>query len=98
MPLKNSQLRYLRGLCHALKPVIMIGQKGLTDPVVAELEAALAHHELIKVKIAAEDRDARDAIGAELAAKGAAEVVQKIGNVVCLYRRNDEKPRIALPG
>ena len=97
MALSNSQLRYLRGLCHTLKPVISVGQKGLSDALLAELDAALTHHELVKVKIGAEDRDARDALGVDLAARTGAEMVQKVGHVVCLFRRNAEKPRVALP-
>src|SRR5690349_18344544 len=97
MALKNSQIRYLRGLCHTLKPVISVGQKGLSDALLAELDGALTHHELVKVKIAAEDRDGRDALGVDLAARTGAEMVQKVGHVVCLFRRNAEKPRVALP-
>lgn len=97
MSLNNAQRRYLRGLCHALKPVIHVGQKGLSDALLAELDAALTHHELVKVKVFAEERDARDALGEDLAARSGAEVVQKVGHVVCLFRRNPEKPRVALP-
>lgn len=97
MALTNAQLRYLRGLCHTLKPVIMVGQKGLSDALLAELDAALTHHELVKVKIAAEDRDGRDALGESLAERCGAQMVQRVGHVVCLFRRNPEKPRVALP-
>jgi RNA-binding protein len=98
MSLSNAQLRYLRGLCHDLKPVIYVGQKGLSDNLLAELEAALAHHELVKVKIQAEDRSGRDEIGESLATRTGAEMVQRVGHVVCLFRRNPEKQRIELPG
>jgi RNA-binding protein len=97
MALTNPQLRYLRGLAHDLNPVIMIGAKGLTDAVVAELEAALDHHELVKVRISAGDRDARDAIAAQLAERTGAEKVQRIGNVLALFRRNADEPKLALP-
>ena len=97
MALTNSQLRYLRGLAHNLNPVIMVGAKGVSDSLVAELEGALDHHELVKVRISAGDRDARDAIVAELAARTRAETVQRIGNVVSLYRRNADEPKLALP-
>jgi RNA-binding protein len=66
MKLSNSQLRFLRGLAHALKPVVLVGNKGVTAPLVAELDGALAHHELVKVRIDAADREARDAIVGEL--------------------------------
>lgn len=57
--LSNAQNRFLRGQAHGLKAMLQIGAKGLTDAVVAEIENALEHHELIKVKVSAEDRDAR---------------------------------------
>lgn len=97
MPLKNTQIRYLRGLAHDLKPVILIGGKGVTDAVVAELDSALAHHELVKVKVAAEDRESRDEAIAALAGRVRAEAVQKIGHTVTLYRKHPENPRIELP-
>jgi RNA-binding protein len=97
MPLTSTQVRYLRGLCHALKPVIHVGQKGLSDALLAELDAALTHHELVKIKVFAEERDARDDLGTDLAVRMAAQIVQRVGHVICLYRHNAEKPRIALP-
>lgn len=95
--LSNTQIRYLRGLAHALKPVVMVGGKGLTDAVLAELEIALDHHELVKVRIAAEDRGARDAVALDIAERANAHAVQRIGNVLALYRRNRKKPKLALP-
>ncbi len=97
MPLSNRQKRYLRELAHGLKPVVMIGQRGVTESLVEELEGALSHHELLKVKIANGDRTARDAdIDALLAATGA-QLVHRIGHVACLYRPNAEQPRLQLP-
>jgi len=97
MSLAPSQKRYLRGLAHALKPVIMLGNKGLTGSLITEFSQALEHHELIKVKLAGDDRDTRAVQVAELAKAGNAELVQTIGKVACFYRRNDEAPKIALP-
>lgn len=97
MALSNVQIRYLRGLSHAVRPTVMIGAKGLTDAVVAELELALAHHELVKVQVAGDDRDARAQAATVLAERTGAELVQKIGKVVCLYRRNPDSPGIELP-
>ena len=96
MPLSNVQLRYLRGLAHKLKPVVHLGQKGVTPSVLAELDAALIVHELVKVKLAGE-RDGKKDLVEQLARESKAEVVQQIGHVVSLYRRNDERPRLALP-
>lgn len=95
--LSNSQQRYLRGLSHGLKPVIMIGGKGLTEAVQAELDLALDHHELLKVKIAADSREARDEIVAELVLRSRSNLVQRIGNIATLFRRSKELPQISLP-
>lgn len=97
MPLSNPQKRFLRELAHALKPVVMVGQRGVTESLIQELDGALSHHELIKVKIANGDHAARDAeIDALIAATGA-ELVQRIGHVACFYRPNAEQPRLQLP-
>ena len=97
MALSNSQVRFLRGLAHDLKPVVMVGAKGVTPALVAELEIALDHHELVKLRIDAEDRDARDAAALDLAKRVGAERVQRIGHTLTLYRKNRENPRITLP-
>ena len=96
-PLTQTQRRYLRGLCHDLKPVVMLGNKGATDAVTAELEQAVDHHELVKVKLSGGDREERQQqLDALLEATGA-ELVQQIGHMVSLFRRNVAKPRLALP-
>lgn len=95
--LSSAQTRYLRGLGHSLKPVILVGAKGITDNLLAELDGALTHHELVKVKFAVGDREDRDAAVAQLATAAKASLVQRIGNVACLYRRHPKKPRIVLP-
>lgn len=96
MNLTESAKKTLRGLGHKLKPVIMVGDGGLTDNVKAEFESALEHHELLKVKVRVGDRAARDAIIAELCKDGATTLVQRIGNVALLYRENPEKKQIKL--
>ena len=95
--LSNSQKRYLRGLAHDLKVVLIVGAKGITDALVAEAELALEHHELLKVKIHAGDRELRDEWIAELAKRTDAALVTRIGNVAVFYRRRAEKPLIVLP-
>lgn len=77
--------------------MVRVGQRGLTDAVVAELERALAAHELVKIRLAGGDRTTRAAWVAELCARTGAEAVQQIGATASLYRRNRERPRIALP-
>ncbi|MBS0570540.1 MAG: YhbY family RNA-binding protein [Proteobacteria bacterium] len=96
MTLASSQKRYLRGLAHSLKPVILIGNKGVTPALLKEFSLALDQHELVKVKLG-DDRDERKAHIVELGAGAKAELVQSIGRVACFYRRNDEKPKLALP-
>jgi len=96
MPLTSRQVRYLRGLTHQLQPVVMVGDKGLTVNVMAEIDAALTHHELVKIKLRS-DRESRAAWAAEIAEKCGADAVHSIGQVACFFRRNPEKPVIALP-
>jgi RNA-binding protein len=95
--LTAAQNRFLRGQAHDLNAMLQVGGKGLSDAVVAEVAGALEHHELIKVKVAAEDREAREAIIADLAARSDAALVQRIGHVAILYRPNEEQRRIVLP-
>lgn len=97
MPLSETQKKFLRGLGHQLNPVIMIGDSGLTDSVLKEFTSAIEHHELIKVRVRAGDRETRDSIIDELCSKGAAELVTRIGNVALIFRRNEEKPQVPLP-
>ena len=94
MPLTKAQLKHLITLTHALKPVIMVGQHGVTENLLTELEIALDHHELVKIKISGEDRDSRSAMVDQLCKSSAAEKVQVIGKTVTLFRRNIKKPKI----
>lgn len=94
--LSRDQIRALRALAHARKVIIRIGQNGLTDNVLGEIEQALVHHELVKIGIRAGDREARDAIAAAILEKTGADPVQKIGNTLVLYRRNEQKPVISI--
>ena len=96
MPLSPSQKRYLRGLAHSLKPVILTGNKGVTPALLKEFSVALDQHELVKVKLG-DDRDERKLHIAELGEGAKAELVQSIGRVACFYRRNEDKPKLALP-
>lgn len=99
MALSELQKKYLRGLGHQLKPVVMIAESGLTDSVLQEFSSTIAHHELIKVSIRAGDREVRSEIIASLCASGPVELVQRIGNIALLYRANpNKKKRIKLPG
>jgi RNA-binding protein len=97
MSLSNSQKRYLRGLAHGIGPVIQVGNKGLTPSLVKEFGNALDQHELVKVKLAGDDREARAEQIDALAEQVGAEVVQRIGHVASFFRRNKQEPKIALP-
>jgi RNA-binding protein len=95
--LTNAQTRFLRGQAHGLKAMLQVGGKGISDALVAEVDGALEHHELIKVKVAAEDRDARDAMVEELARRAGAALVQRIGHTAVLFRPSKDNRRIVLP-
>ena len=95
--LTNAQIRFLRGQAHDLRAMLQVGGKGISEALVVEVDGALEHHELIKVKVAADDREARDAMIAELAERSDAVLVQRIGHVAVLYRPAKEKRQIILP-
>ena len=95
--LTERQRRHLRGLAHPLKPVILVGNAGMTDGVVAETARALHDHELIKVRWAGGDREARDSGLESLAARTGSALVTRIGHVAVLYRPRPDLPRIVLP-
>ena len=97
MPLRSRQIRYLRGLTHRLQPVVMVGDKGLSENVLTEIEMALEHHELIKIKLRT-DRDTRTALIRQISEKFGAEKIHVIGQVACFFKRNSKKPVIELPG
>jgi RNA-binding protein len=86
----TASRKRLRQIAHHLHPVIIIGDAGVSDAVIAETDRALADHELIKVKVNAGDRDDRQALGAALTDACRAELVQRIGKVLVLYRHNPE--------
>jgi RNA-binding protein len=95
--LSERQLRYLRGRAHPLKPVLLVGQGGLSSNVITEARRALHDHELIKVRVRAADRDNRDRLLAELAAATKATLVTRIGHVAVLFKPNEKLSRIPLP-
>lgn len=95
--LTAAQTRFLRGQAHDLRAILQTGAKGLTDALVAEVDAALEQHELIKIKVAGQERDERDAMIAALASRTEAALVQRIGHTAVLYRPSKDKRRIVLP-
>jgi RNA-binding protein len=97
MNLSEKQQRFLRGKAHPLKPVIQLGQHGLTPAVCAEAARALLDHELIKVRVRAPDRPTRDALIGDLARATGSELVHRIGHVAVLFKARTPLSRIPLP-
>lgn len=94
--LTEPQKRHLRRLAHEMKPVIIVGAGGLSESLLLELDRALEHHELIKVRANAEDRESRDAMIASMCEAMRADLVQRIGHIAILYRPAKE-PRLKFP-
>ncbi|QEA38557.1 ribosome assembly RNA-binding protein YhbY [Pistricoccus aurantiacus] len=88
MSLSQAQKKALRGIGHHLDPVVMVSENGVSEGVLAELDRALSDHELIKVKLAITEREARAEVLDKLLAESGAELVQTIGKVALLYRHN----------
>jgi RNA-binding protein len=95
--LSERQKKHLRALAHALKPLVRLGNAGVTAAVSAEAARALHDHELIKVQGPGGDRAARDALFAVLARATGSALVQRIGNVAVLYRARTPQPGILIP-
>jgi putative YhbY family RNA-binding protein len=94
-PKRRSELR---AEAHKLSPTVIIGDKGLTDEVIAEIDRALKAHELIKVRAATDDRDARNVWMESICEKLEAHPVQQIGKILVVYRENPEKKATLTPG
>lgn len=91
MSLTTKQRQQLKGQAHKLKPIIWIGNKGLTAAVHKEIDFALHDHELIKIRIPVQDRALRQQLAEEIATTNKAELIQLIGNIGIFYRLNPEK-------
>jgi RNA-binding protein len=97
-PLDGRATRYLRGLGHALDPVVSIGKSGVTDGLVAQTATALLRHELVKVRVQGEAPVDRKEAGALLAAATHSELAQVLGRTFLLYKPHPRTPRITLSG
>jgi len=97
MSLSKNQIKFLKSRCHDLKPVIMLGQKGFTDEVLKELEIALNHHELVKIKLGVDDKIKRESLISEICKKSVSVKIQSIGKTVSVFRQNTKDPVIPLP-
>ncbi|MGQ9658797.1 MAG: ribosome assembly RNA-binding protein YhbY [Thermochromatium sp.] len=91
MSITEKQKRWLKSRVHHLKPVVIIGQHGLTESVLAEIENALDHHELLKVRINVGDRNEREVVIGLICERTGAELISRIGNVAAFYRHNPKK-------
>lgn len=90
MKLSNEFKKQLRRKAHELHPIVMIGDKGLTDAVQLEIERALLDHELVKIKIASGDRVNREEVIKTICKTRKTELIQKIGKVAVIYRENKD--------
>jgi RNA-binding protein len=97
MSLSKKQIKFLRARCHDLNPVVLMGQKGLTEEVLNEIDLALEHHELVKIKLSADDRELRKQLVAQICEKTHSEEIQSIGKTLSVYRVNPDKVVIQLP-
>jgi RNA-binding protein len=97
MNLNEAQKRFLRGLGHKLKPVVTVGGGGVSDSLLKEFQSTIGHHELVKVRFRAADRQQRDELIDQLCNRGAAALVSRTGHTALLFRRNHESPKIQLP-
>lgn len=95
--LTAKQRQYLKGLAHELSPVVRVGKGRVSETVIAETKVSLNAHELIKVRIDAEESEARRMLAEQLAAAADADLAAIIGKTAILYRARDEKPSIKLP-
>ena len=97
MKINNAQKKFLRQSAHHLKPVVWVGQHGITEALINEIKEVLERHELVKVKCRLGERKERD-IGILKICKGTnAALVQRISNIITLFKKNSEKPVIKLP-
>jgi RNA-binding protein len=101
MKLTETQRSSLKKQAHTLKPVIIVGNAGVTEALLAELDSTIEHHELIKIKVNAGERDARDAAIDQLLKSSKAVLVSRVGNIATLYRApkkaSKRAPKITLP-
>ncbi|MFK5915800.1 MAG: ribosome assembly RNA-binding protein YhbY [Woeseiaceae bacterium] len=96
MTLNNKQIQHLKSLAHSLKPVVLMGSNGLTEAVIAEIDYALNHHELIKIKIPTDDRENKTLIAEAICRETNSTKIQVIGKTLIIYRHSEEN-KIRIP-
>lgn len=95
--LVSNQVRHLRAKAHHLKPVVLLGKEGLSPAVLAEIQIAIDHHELIKVRVSGDDREARTAVAQAIADQMDACLVQFLGHTVTLFKAKRKDSAYSLP-
>ena len=98
MAIAAQHVRYLRGLAHSLSPIVLVGNKGISDNLLDELKQALDRHELVKLRVLAETREERDQLVLAIQRHTGAELIQRVGHTATFYRQHPTRPKIALPG
>ncbi len=92
--LSNTQKKQLKGMAHALKPIVIIGQHGMKESIDDEIATAIKHHQLIKIKVGLGERHARNDLIEKIAETHNAILIQRIGNIAVLYRFNPQKGKL----
>ncbi|WP_228287973.1 YhbY family RNA-binding protein [Thiothrix subterranea] len=92
--LTETQKKRLRSRAHTLNPVVLIGQHGLKPTVLEEITGALDYHQLVKIKLSVGDRDLRNEMIEQIIQYSQSQLIQRIGNVAVLYRRNPDRPDV----
>ena len=95
--MNSKQISYLRGLAHNLNPVVMISNKGLSEAVLKEINVSLDAHELIKIKVAGDDRELRAQLLVDICDQTNAIAVHHIGKQLVVFRQSTSKPKIVVP-
>lgn len=88
MELDNATIKRLKSIGHELKPIVMIGNKGVTPAITEEIDRALSDHELIKIKLPAGSKHDRDTLSSEIAIAAKANIIHTIGRMALLLRQN----------
>ncbi len=94
--LTNTQIKFLRGIAHGLNPVVTIGNNGMSESLMKELESSLEHHEILKIKIMVGERSDRKKIIEKIIAETHSQLVQSIGKICVIFRANPQT-EIQLP-
>jgi RNA-binding protein len=99
--LKSYQRKYLKGLAHKLKPVVFVGQKGITDSLISAINEALDNHELIKIRfVDYKEKDSKKRVIADIEKVVGCDIVGRIGHILIVFRQHEdpERRKITVPG